>query len=277
MATLADSEVDSFLNTVSHCHGYDFHHYAKSSLLRRINGFMSREGFSTVEELNHAVSCDEQFMSRFLAGLSVGVTAMFRDPGFYLDVRLNVVPYLKTFPFFKIWLAGCSTGEEVYSLAILLKEEGVYDRAMIYATDINDGFVAKAREGVFREVDVNKYCKDYELSGGKNDINDYFCSKYGFSKAHDELKGRVVFSSHNLVSDGSFGVMQLIFCRNVIIYFDEILKRRVVNLFSECLDNGGVVCLGSKESLEYIDRGEEFELVGKLGRIYKKRVPMDVH
>lgn len=275
MTIIESPDIVDFLETVYRHHGYDFRHYAKSSLRRRIDNFMNREGAASIKEMKEMAIEDDNFINRFLSSLSVGVTSMFRDPEFFREVRVNVIPYLKTFPFFKVWHAGCSTGEEAYSLAIMLMEEGIYERARIYATDIDGSHICKAKDGVFRESDIKSYHASYVESGGCRNIEDYFCTKYGFSKIHDELKSRILFSSHNLVSDGSFGVMQIIFCRNVIIYFDDTLKRRVINLFSDSLDNGGVLCLGSKESLEYLDFEGKFEHSISSERVYRKQVSFD--
>jgi chemotaxis protein methyltransferase CheR len=196
---------------------------------------------------------------------------MFRDPFFYCSLRENVVPLLRTWPHIKIWHAGCATGEEVYSMAIILKEEGLYERSTIYATDFNDESLEKARAGVYEIPKLKEATGSYNEAGGKGSFSEYYHACYDAVTMDPTLKERIVFANHNLVSDSSFGEMHLIVCRNVLIYFDKELKDRALGLFTESLVNGGLLCLGTKEDLHFSSESNHYDAVDKKAKIFRKR------
>jgi chemotaxis protein methyltransferase CheR len=209
-------------------------------------------------------------MEQLLLDLSINVTAMFRDPTFYLAFRQKVVPLLRTYPFIRIWHAGCSTGEEVYSMAILLEEEGLYDRARIYATDINEVVVHRARAGIFPLERMQEYTENYIRAGGTRSFSEYYVAKYDGALFSPALQRNAVFSQHNLVTDRSFAEFNVILCRNVLIYFDRTLQMRVHGLFHESLVHLGILCLGSKETLRLSDYEASYEELSGADRIYRK-------
>ena len=197
---------------------------------------------------------------------------MFRDPLFYKAIRDEIIPIIKTYPFFKIWHAGCSSGEEVYSMAIILKEEGIYDRAQIYATDFNQQVLKKAKEGIYHIDKIKEYTRNYQKAGGVNSFSDYYMAKYDSVILDKSLKKNIVFADHNLVSDSVFGEMNMIVCRNVLIYFNSDLQKNVVKLFEESLRPGGFLCLGSKENLKLSGSFSDFKVIDDKEKIYKKKL-----
>jgi chemotaxis protein methyltransferase CheR len=233
-------------------YGYDFSHYAGASLRRRMAALPRMLGLPSISDIVPKLIHDESFLPKVLSHLSVPVTSMFRDP----DIFLN--PFLHSYPQIKIWQAGSATGEEAYSLAILFEEEGLYDRVQIYATDINDIALAKAEEGVFSSKLLKEYEQNYHLAGGKASLNNYYTEKYNHFRISDAIRRNIVFSHHNLVSDGVFCEVNLILCRNVLIYFDRSLQNRVLNLFTNALRHGGFLCLGTRETLRFSDAYEHF-------------------
>lgn len=265
-----DLEIRCLLDAVYLCHGHDFRHYNFPTLKRRLQILLGREKLQHFSQLIPMVVHDEIFLQGFLRVLSINVTEMFRDPDFYLALQKQIFPLLRTFPFFKIWHAGCSTGEEVYSLAILLEEHGLYERARIYATDNNPEVLAKAKEGLYKIDDFEKYRISYKLASGKSELADYFYSKYGCAKIDERFKRYITFARHDLVNDGVFADAQLIICRNVLIYFDTSLKRRVLKLFHRSLTAKGTLCLGQKESIEHIGLNSYFDISDSKQSIYKK-------
>ncbi len=264
-------EIDLLLEAIFRRYGYDFRSYARASIERRIRQFLSQSGCNTVAELTSRVLHDQELFSRLARYFSISVTELFRDPSVYLSVRENVVPLLRTWPNFKVWHAGCATGEEVYSLAIVLKEEGVYPRATIYATDFNDEALEKARDGIYPIDRLQEATRNYQLSGGKGSFAEYYHARYGAVQMDPALKQRVTFSVHNLASDQVFGEMHLVFCRNVLIYFNRELQNRALGLFTESLVRGGFLCLGSKEDLRFSDVSSMYEIVDSKARIYRKK------
>lgn len=263
-------EENLLLEAILQCYGYDFRNYAHSSLRRRIAHRMDLAKLEHVSELIPKVLHNKDFFNSLLEDLSITVTQMFRDPEIFLAIREKVVPILKTYPFVKIWDAGCSTGEEIYSLAIVFQEEDFYHRSQFYATDLNNQALEVASEGIYPVGNLKEFSGNYFKAGGKASLTDYFSCKYQSAMITKSLKENIVFSHHNLVSDNSFGEMNLIICSNVMIYFDKILQNRVLSLFCESLCRGGFLCLGSKESLEFTDVRENFELITEKARIYKK-------
>ncbi len=267
---LEDIEIEILLSGIRSRYGYDFTHYSYASLKRRLDRALEQAGLSNFTELLELLLHNENSFDLFLKQMSVTVTEMFRDPDFYQAIREKVVPVLKTFPYAKIWHAGCATGEEVYSMAILLHEEGFLDRVRIYATDFNKHSLDAAEHGVYSSKNVEAYAANYRAAGGKAQLEDYYSDRYELTKFSDFLKERITFSYHNLVTDGVFGEMNLICCRNVMIYFDKTLQNRVLALFTESLRHGGFLGLGSKETLNFTEVKKSFELVDAKQKIYKK-------
>jgi chemotaxis protein methyltransferase CheR len=266
---LEELELQLLLEGVFRRYGFDFREYAPASLRRRVWRRVHAEGETTIAGLLDRLLHDPASMERLLLDLSITVTAMFRDPTFYVAFREKVVPLLRTYPFTRIWLAGCSTGEEVYSLAILLQEEHLYERARIYATDINESVLERARTGVFPLEKMKEYTHNYLKAGGARAFSEYYVAAYDGAQFQRSLVENVVFAQHNLVSDGSFNEFNVIVCRNVMIYFDKTLQDRVHQLFYESLANFGVLGLGHKESIHftpYVDRYEELDPREKLYR-----------
>ena len=263
-------ELNLFLEAIFQKYGYDFRNYSQASLKRRIAMRQMMSKLSNMAEMQHRILHDRNFFHSLLADLSVNVTEMFRDPYFYKTIRETVIPILRTYPFIKIWHAGCSTGEEVYSIAILLKEEGLLNRSLIYATDFNEVVLNRAREGVYPIDRIKEYTGNYQKAGGLESFSDYYTAKYDAAIMNHALKKQIVFAQHNLASDNVFGEMHLIMCRNVLIYFNKNLQDRSIGLFYESLVRKGILCLGSKESIRYTNYNDRFsELVGK-EKIYQK-------
>ncbi|QQS96147.1 CheR family methyltransferase [Sphingobacterium spiritivorum] len=248
---IKNDELEMLLADVSALYGYDFTQYSRASLKRRINRICLIDKFTSFAELRYRVLNHPEYLQRFIEEITVNVTEMFRDPSFYKALRENVFPQLGTYPFIRIWLAGCSTGEEVYSMAIMLKEANLYHRSLLYATDINPGVLEKARKGIFPISQMKQYSENYILSGGKSDFSTYYTANYDVVKFNEDLKEKMIFSTHNLVSDSSFNEFQLVICRNVLIYFDKELQNKVFRLFDDSLDSLGFLALGSKETLRF--------------------------
>jgi chemotaxis protein methyltransferase CheR len=263
-------ELALLLEGVYRRYGFDFREYAPASLRRRVWRRVEAEGLSTISALQDRLLHDPACMERLLLDLSINVTAMFRDPGFYLAFRRQVVPLLRTYPFTRIWVAGCSTGEEVYSLAILLQEEGVYERTRIYATDINESVLDRARSGVFPLEKMREYTQNYIAAGGARAFSEYYLAKYDGAQFQRALVDNVVFAQHNLVSDRSFNEFNVIVCRNVMIYFDRALQDRVHRLFYDSLVMFGVLVLGAKESMRFSPYASCYEELDAAERLYKK-------
>jgi chemotaxis protein methyltransferase CheR len=257
--TLEELEIDLLLEAIYRQYGFDFRAYARSSLKRRVRAAVLAEDLATVAGLLEKTLHDAGCLERLLLGLSVNVSSMFRDPRFFRAFRERAVPLLRTYPFIRIWQAGCSTGEEVYSLAILLQEEGLYDRCRIYATDMNDVVLKKAREGIYPLDVMRKYTANYIAAGGTAAFSDYYTAGYDHAILRDSLRERVVFSQHNLVSDGVFNEFNVILCRNVMIYFTPPLQARVLDLFSRSFAKFGLLGLGSHESLRFLAKDREYE------------------
>jgi chemotaxis protein methyltransferase CheR len=264
-------EIELFLQAVYMKFGYDFRNYGKAHIKRRVRHRLSVSDFDNVSQLIHRLLYDPVFYQELLQDLSITVTEMFRDPDFYLAVRREVVALLKTYPFIKIWHAGCATGEEVYSMAILLKEEGLLKRTQIYATDFNQMALQKARNGIYPIDRVKEYTQNYQKSGGKASFSDYYNARYESVILNESLKENIVFADHNLVTDGVFGEMNMIICRNVMIYFDKDLQNKVIRLFYDSLVPGGFLCLGSKESLRFATIASKFDVTSEKHKIYRKK------
>jgi chemotaxis protein methyltransferase CheR len=269
-AGLARIEIEVQLEAVFRHYGFDFRAYAYASLRRRLWKRIRAEGLDTVSGLQARILHDPAAMERLLMDLSVNVTTMFRDPNFYRAFREYVVPLLRTYPFIRIWHAGCSTGEEVYSMAILLREEGLYERTRVYATDINEVVLQQAKAGIYPVEKMQEYTQNYLRAGGKRSFSEYYTAAYGGALFSPTLRENVVFAQHNLVTDRSFSEFNVSLCRNVMIYFDHSLQNRVHQLFYESLPVYGILALGSKESLRLSEFEENYEQVHPPEKIYRK-------
>lgn len=263
-------EIHLLLEGVFQHYGFDFRAYAYASIRRRLWKRIGNEGLSSISQLQARVLHDPMAMERLLLDLSVSVTSMFRDPAFYLAFRQDVVPMLRTYPFIRIWHAGCSTGEEVYSTAIVLEEENLLDRTRIYATDINDAVLKQARNGIFPLNRMQEYTENYIRAGGRRSFSEYYTAKYDGALFSPSLMRTVVFSQHNLVTDGSFSEFNLILCRNVLIYFDRNLQHRVHQLFYDSLAMFGILGLGSKESLRSSQYEACYQKLRPREKLYRK-------
>lgn len=268
---IEEIELELLLEAIFRRYGYDFRHYSKASISRRVKHFMARTGQNRISKITSELLHDESFFQDMIEDFSITVTEMFRDPDVYLTLRREVIPFLKTYPFLKIWHAGCASGQEVYSLAILLMEEGLYDRTTIYATDFNEGVLEKARQGIYPISEVKKYIENYRNAGGIESLTDYFEAHYESVIMSKPLKKNITFARHNLVTDHVFGEMHLILCRNVLIYFDRTLQARVLSLLDGSLVRDGFLCLGKKESLRFSPLHDSYEALDKQMQIYKKR------
>jgi len=263
-------ELQLLLEGVYRQYGFDFREYAPASLKRRVWRRVQAERAGTIAGLLALVLHDADAMERLLLDLSINVTSMFRDPTFYAAFRAQVVPVLRTYPFTRIWVAGCSTGEEVYSLAILLQEEGIYDRTRIYATDINETVLGRARQGVFPLEKMQEYTENYIRAGGTRSFSEYYLAKYEGALFDRSLTENVVWAPHNLVQDRSFNTFNTILCRNVMIYFDRALQTRVHQLFHDSLERFGILALGHKESIRFTGLENVYEELDVHEKLYRK-------
>ncbi|MFT3705353.1 MAG: protein-glutamate O-methyltransferase CheR [Agriterribacter sp.] len=268
--SLDNTELKKLLESIRFVHGYDFTEYAEASVKRRVNHFMVLHKINELEKLGKMILQDEKFFEAFIQEVSVTVTEMFRDPLFYKSLRENILKRLATYPFIKIWIAGCATGEEVYSIAILLQEEGLLSRSVIYATDINQKSLHIAKEGIYPVAKMKEYTANYQKAAGTKAFSEYYKSKYNSVLFNKALKQNIVFASHNLAVDKSFSEFQLIICRNVLIYFNQQLQNKVLHLFYESLCTFGFLGLGSKESMLSFDKRKYFEDVDKKEKIFMK-------
>jgi chemotaxis protein methyltransferase CheR len=263
-------ELGNFLNLINKTYGYDFSGYSQASLLRRINRFLINREIYDFSEFSNVLIEDESLFEEFLQELTVNVTEMFRDPSFFKALREQVINTLQTYPHIKIWDAGCSTGEELYSLAIMLSEEGIYNKSRIYATDINQKVLYQAREGIFSLSSMREYTENYFNAGGSRSLSDYYTARYDRVVFNSDLKRNIVFSAHNLATDTSFNEFNLIVCRNVLIYFKKELQDRVIKLFLESLPVFGYLALGNKESLVLSKYKDHFEIIDRTEKIYRR-------
>lgn len=248
---IADNELEILINDVFEYYGYDFSGYSRASFKRRIDRLYQMDGFRHFHEMLSRVRTDTGYFKRMVEEITVNVTEMFRDPHFFYVLRTEILPVLATKPFIRIWHAGCSTGEEVYSMAILLRESNLLHKSILYATDLSAEVLDVAKTGVFPLRMMKQYSENYIASGGKNDFSNYYAANYGFAKFGDDLAAKMVFSPHNLVSDGSFNEFDLILCRNVMIYFDKELQERALELFDASLAKLGYLALGTKETIKF--------------------------
>jgi chemotaxis protein methyltransferase CheR len=270
LVNIESNELKDLLASIKIAYGYDFTDYAETSVKRRSAHFMSTRKIESIEVLGKMLLSDAKMFEEFIQGISVTVTEMFRDPFFYKSLREKVIHRLATYPFIKIWLAGCATGEEVYSLAILLKEEGMLNRSIIYATDINQHSLQLAKAAIYPLEYMKNYTLNYQKSEGRNSFSDYYVAHYDSALFDKSLRQNVVFASHNLACDTSFNEFHLIICRNVLIYFNQQLQNKVINLFHESLCSFGFLGLGNKESLLFSDKRGNFSELDRRERIFMK-------
>jgi chemotaxis protein methyltransferase CheR len=263
-------EAELLLEALYRVYGYDFRHYARASIRRRLWHRAMLEGLRSISALQDRVLHDRECMERLLHDLSVTVTSMFRDPGFFRTFADLVVPVLRTYPFIRIWNAGCSTGEEAFSMAILLHEHGLHDRSQIYATDMNESVLERARSGAFPLAKMREYTANYMASGGKRPFSDYYVAKERSAVFDPKLVENVVFARHNLVSDGSFNEFNVVLCRNVMIYFDSVLRDEVHELLYDSLVMFGTLALGSRESIHFSRLEHRYESLHPTERLYRK-------
>ncbi len=250
-------------------HSFDFSGYSEASLKRQIIKFLQAQKL-TLFELRTLLTNEEHYFEFFITKVTVNVTELFRDPPFYKSVQENLLPYLATYQRIKLWNAGCSTGEELYSFAILLAEQNLYDRSFLYGTDINAEVLEVAKSGIYSLSKMKHYSENYTASGAPNSLAKYYTAKYDAASIHHSLKKNVLFSTHNLVSDGVFNEFQVISCRNVLIYFTADLQTKVISLFHQSLANFGFLCLGAKETIRDKDLKGHFKVIDKKNNIYQK-------
>jgi chemotaxis protein methyltransferase CheR len=267
---LEDLEIELLLTVIYRHYGFDFRDYAQASLKRRVYRQVNEEKLNTISELCAKLLHNPQTMERLLKGLSINVTSMFRDPHFYVSFRDKVIPLLRTYPFFRIWHAGCSTGEEVYSMAILLHEAGLFDRCRIYGTDINQNVLEVAKSGVIPLDRMKLYTQNYIQAGGTKSFSEYYTALYDGALLSQELRQNIIFAQHNLVSDASFNEFDVIVCRNVMIYFNKDLQNSVHKLFYESLSPSGILALGSKETIKFSEFEDFYKVVDNQEKIYKR-------
>jgi len=267
---IRDSELDILLNEVFEAHGYDFTNYARASLKRRINRLMLLDQLPSFAELLYRLKSEQSYLSRFVEEVTVNVTEMFRDPSTYKHIREKVLPVLATHPFIRIWHAGCASGEEVYSMAILLEEANLLHKSLLYATDLNPSVIENIRKGIFPLQNMKQYSENYIASGGKRDFSDYYTAKYDWVRFDEKFKSKMIAATHNLVSDRSFNEFQLILCRNVLIYFDKELQERVFRLFDESLEKLGFLILGSKENIRFSSLSGRYVQLMEREKIWRK-------
>lgn len=268
-----EQQIREFILTLKQRHGYDFGQYAPASFKRRLRALRTRCGAESIATLSRRVRDEPSFLRQVLAGLSVPVSEMFRDPWVFEALRREVLPILASYPRIHIWQAGCAHGEEVYSLAILLQEEGLYEKSQIFATDLNDVALEEAAEGIYPAANARLYSENYLRAGGRASLSHYFHARYERIKFDESLKRNVTFASHNLSTDGVFAEVQLILCRNVLIYFKDALQDRVLQLFRDSLVHKGFLCLGSKETLAHTAVGGDFETFDAAARLYRRHAP----
>ena len=268
---LQEEELQFLLNDMIDRYGYDFTGYSEASLKRRIENLMIKDHIQDISMLRSLIFKNPDYFRWLVEEITVNVTEMLRDPLFYKTIREEVLPALATYPFIRIWHAGCSTGEEVYSMAILLKEAGILHKSRLYATDINPRVIEKAKSGIFPASQMRKYSENYIQSGGNNDFSSYYSSNYNLAKFDKSLSEKMIFATHNLVADSSFNEFQLILCRNTLIYFDKKLQSRVLELFDHSLDMLGFLGLGTKESLRFSGIESKFKQIVPGQKIWRKQ------
>ncbi|PHP19226.1 chemotaxis protein CheR [Sphingobium sp. IP1] len=268
-----DIEIELLLEALYQHYHYDFRRYARASIKRRVIQARNQLGYASVSAMQAALLHDETVLPRLLDYLTVQVSEMFRDPAYYKALREHVIPHLATYPSLKVWVAGCSNGEELYSLSILFREEGLARKTLFYATDINPAALRAAEAGIYPLDQIRTYTENHQKSGGRSSLSDYYTADYGRAVFDKSLRSHVVFSDHSLVTDTVFGEMHLISCRNVLIYFDRALQDRAVGLFRDSLARKGFLGIGSKESLRFSSHANAFAEFVREQKIYQRREP----
>ncbi len=271
LAEIRRIEIGLLLEAIFQRYGYDFRDYMRETIERRLEQFQKENNIESLSLLCSRVLREQSLFYQLIGYFSINVTALFRDPFVYAALRAQVLPMLRTWPHVKVWDAGCATGEEVYSLAILLAEEGLYDRTTIYATDISSSALATAKAAIYPLTTLQQGSRNYLESGARASLSDYYHARYDAAIIDSRLQKNLTFAKHNLVMDKSFGEMQVIVCRNVLIYFNRNLQDQVLETFWESLENGGYLCLGDKESISFTSVSERFEVIDHTARIYKKK------
>lgn len=271
LSTTENIELELLLQAVFLQYGYDFRDYSRAHVKRRVKHRVVQEGLKSISELQNNILHDRNTFERLVRSLSINVTEMFRNPDFYKSVREKVIPVLKTYPYLKIWHAGCATGEEVYSFAIMLKEEGLLKRTQIYATDFNPDVIKQAQKGIFPIRNIKEYTSNYQKAGGKESFSDYYHANNELVIFDKNLRKDIVFADHNLVTDGVFAEVNMIICRNVLIYFNRNLQNEVLKLLHNSLITGGFLALGTKESLMFSDEEKKYKTLDTKQKIFKKK------
>lgn len=267
---IKEEELDQVLTVLFQTYGYDFTNYARASLKRRVNRLMMIDKLPSFAELLFKIRNEPEYLPHFVEEITVNVTEMFRDPAVFKTIREKVLPILATHPFIRIWHAGCASGEEVYSMAILLKEANLLHKSLLYATDLNPSIIENIRRGFFPVAQMKQHSENYILSGGKNDFSAYYTAKYDWAKFNEELKSKMIVATHNLVSDRSFNEFQLIICRNVLIYFDRDLQDKVLTLFDDSLEKLGFLVLGAKENIRFSKIAKKYVPFSPKEKIWRK-------
>jgi chemotaxis protein methyltransferase CheR len=267
---LQDEELDLLLHTIYHNYGYDFGNYARASLKRRVARVMVIDRLPSFAELFYKIKNEADYVPHFVEEITVNVTEMFRDPWTFKTIREKILPVLATHPFIRIWHAGCASGEEVYSMAILLEEANLLHKSLIYATDLNPAVIENIQRGIFSLHHMKQYTENYILSGGRKQFSDYYTAMYDWAKFDERLKSKMIVSTHNLVSDRSFNEFQLILCRNVLIYFDKELQDKVLSLFDDSLERLGFLVLGSKENVRFSKIAGKYVQLETKEKIWRK-------
>lgn len=266
---ISSEQLSELIKVIKNVHGFDFSNYSPASFKRQVSKILNLQNLSPFDLRNQIIN-DSDYFDQFICDVTVNVTEMFRDPLFYRSIRANVIPYLASYQQIKIWNAGCSTGEELYSFAILFAEEGLYNRSFFYGTDINSEVLKIAKSGIYDLSKMKQNSENYSASGATSSLSKYYTAKYDAVSIKHSIKKNVLFSNHNLVSDGAFNVFQVISCRNVLIYFDVELQNRVIDLFYNSLANFGFLCLGSKETIRNADLRNRFKIIDKKNNIYQR-------
>lgn len=270
LIVITDQQTDQLIQDMAEVYGYDFSNYAMASLKRRLQRLIVIDHLPNYEELRKRIREDGVYFAHAIEEISVSVTEMLRDPAFYHTIRTQIIPVLATYPYIKVWHAGCATGEEVFSMAILLQEAGVLHKSLLYATDINPAVLQKARRGIFPVSQMRQYSKNYVNAGGTNDFSSYYTAGDHYAQFDPRLSEKMIFAAHNLVTDNSFNSFQLIFCRNVLIYFNKDLQNRVLRLFDDSLELNGFLALGTKESIRFSDVSANYKHVSGREKLWRK-------
>jgi chemotaxis protein methyltransferase CheR len=269
--TLSNDAINNMVCDIYKIYGYDFSNYSKPSFIRRVNNIINKEKLSDIEVLHKKIIDDAEFFELFLKEITVTVTEMFRDPSFFIAIRTEILPQLKQYSSIRIWHAGCSTGEEVFSMAILLQEAGLLHKSQLYATDINQHVLDLAKRGTISATNFELYSSNYLKSGGKGKLLDYVTLNEQKAIVSKKIMAKISFSTHNLVTDQSLNEFHLIICRNVLIYFNTTLQHKVINLFNDSLPKSGFLALGSKETITCSENEAKFDKINEKEKIWQKR------